>query len=108
NLPVSQFYKVTYDLEKPYNVYGGLQDNGSWYGPSNAPGGVNGRNWIPVGFGDGFSVVADLSDKNFLYWESQGGELQRYNKATLENKDIKPYPMKGEDKLRYNWNTPVY
>jgi photosystem II stability/assembly factor-like uncharacterized protein len=107
NLPVSQFYHVTIDYEKPYNVYGGLQDNGSWFGPSNGPGGIQGKEWTAVGFGDGFSVVADLTDKNMVYWDWQGGNISRFNKATNENKDIKPYPKSGEPKLRYNWNTPI-
>jgi photosystem II stability/assembly factor-like uncharacterized protein len=107
NLPVSQFYHVTVDYEKPYNVYGGLQDNGSWFGPSNARGGIQGREWTAVGFGDGFSVVADLTDKNIVYWDWQGGNITRFNKATNENKDIKVYPKSGEVKLRYNWNTPI-
>lgn len=108
NLPVSQFYHVTVDLEKPYNVYGGLQDNGSWFGPSNSPGGIDGGDWTPTGFGDGFSVVPDLADKNIVYWEWQGGNINRFNKVTNENKDIKPYEKKGDEKLRYNWNTPIY
>lgn len=107
NLPVSQFYHVTVDYEKPYNVYGGLQDNGSWFGPSIAPGGIQGKEWTAVGFGDGFSVVADLTDKNIVYWDWQGGNISRFNKSTNENKDIKPYPKSGEPKLRYNWNTPI-
>jgi photosystem II stability/assembly factor-like uncharacterized protein len=109
NLPVSHFYHVTLDNQKPYyNVYGGLQDNGSWYGPSNSPGGVRNADWRPTGFGDGFSVVSDLADPNIVYWESQGGSIGRFNKMTNENKDIQPMPLTGEDKLRFNWNTPIH
>jgi photosystem II stability/assembly factor-like uncharacterized protein len=108
NLPLSQYYHVTLDNQKPYyNIYGGLQDNGSWYGPSNSPGGIGNKDWKPTGFGDGFWVVSDLSNPNIVYWESQGGSIGRYNKQTQENKDIQPQPLKGEDKLRFNWNTPI-
>jgi photosystem II stability/assembly factor-like uncharacterized protein len=107
-LPVSQYYHIDFDMEKPYNVYGGLQDNGSWVGPSSSPGGIGPKDWQAVGFGDGFSVVSDRSDANILYWESQGGNVERYSKITHQNKDVAPYPLKGEDKLRWNWNTPIY
>jgi photosystem II stability/assembly factor-like uncharacterized protein len=108
NLPVSQYYHIDYDMEKPYNVYGGLQDNGSWIGPSSSPGGISVKDWQSIGFGDGFSVISDRSDDNIVYWESQGGNVERYNKVTHQNKDVEPYPLKGEDKLRFNWNTPIY
>jgi photosystem II stability/assembly factor-like uncharacterized protein len=108
NLPLAQYYHVAVDMESPYNIYGGLQDNGSWIGPSSAPGGVRGKDWEAVGFGDGFWVQPDYSDKNYIYWESQGGNINRLNRATNENKDIRPQPLKGEKKLRFNWNTPIY
>lgn len=108
NLPLAQYYHVAVDMESPYSIYGGLQDNGSWVGPSSAPGGVRGKDWTPVGFGDGFWVQPDYSDKNYIYWESQGGNINRLNRATNENKDIRPQPLKGEKKLRFNWNTPIY
>jgi photosystem II stability/assembly factor-like uncharacterized protein len=109
NLPVSQFYHVSYDLKKPfYNVFGGLQDNGSWMGPSNSPGGIKNSDWKSLGFGDGFHVIPDWSDENIIFWEWQGGNLTRFDKRTNESKDIKPQPLKGENKLRFNWNTPVH
>ncbi len=109
NLPVSQMYHVATDYEKPYyNVYGGLQDNGSWYGPSNSPGGIQNKDWQSVGFGDGFTVIPDLRNTDIVYWEMQGGGLGRYNKKNFENKDIKPQPLKGEGKLRCNWNSPIH
>lgn len=107
NLPVSQFYHVALDNQTPYNVYGGLQDNGSWYAPSSSPGGIENKDWVNCGGGDGFWVQPDGVDENVLYSESQGGAITRYNKKTGESKDVKPYPKAGEPKLRCNWNTPI-
>lgn len=108
NLPVSQFYHVSYDLELPYNVYGGLQDNGSWYGPSNVIGGsILNRDWKEVGFGDGFYVFRHREDKDIVYYSWQGGMLQRVNEKTKENAAIKPLPSEGEPPYRFNWNAAV-
>ena len=107
NLPVSQYYHVTTDNQSPYNVYGGLQDNGSWKGPSSAPGGIKNKDWRGVGGGDGFAVVADATDNNIIYSESQGGNINRINLKTGESKDVQPQQEKGEPKLRFNWNTPI-
>jgi photosystem II stability/assembly factor-like uncharacterized protein len=106
NLPLSQFYHVNVDNEKPYNVFGGLQDNGSWMAPSKAAGGITNASWKNVGFGDGFNVVRDPKDNNLLYWQWQGGNLRRMFLDTRENKDIKPYSLDGTT-LRYHWNTPL-
>ncbi len=108
SLPVSQFYHVSHDMEWPYNVYGGLQDNGSWKGPSRSPGGITSGDWQVVGSGDGFWAFADPRDANTLYVEYQGGMLSRVNVATGESKSIKPYAREGEEKLRFNWNTPIH
>jgi photosystem II stability/assembly factor-like uncharacterized protein len=107
NLPVAQFYHVTYDMQEPYNVYGGLQDNGSWMGPSQGRSGIQNRDWVNVGFGDGFNVFADPSDKNTVYSEWQGGKLLRYDRITNELKSISPRPKAGEPKYRFNWNAPA-
>ncbi|MEM4251860.1 MAG: glycosyl hydrolase, partial [Candidatus Bathyarchaeia archaeon] len=106
NLPVSQFYHVSADMSRPYNVYGGLQDNGSWTGPSQSPGGIQNSDWKNTGFGDGFYCFADPSDPNVIYSEYQGGRLLRYHRSTGETKFIAPFPKDGEPKLRFNWNTP--
>ena len=108
SLPVSQFYHVSHDTEWPYNVYGGLQDNGSWKGPSRSPGGISAGDWQLVGGGDGFWAFTDPQDANTLYVEYQGGFLSRVNVATGESKSIKPYAREGEEKLRFNWNTPIH
>jgi photosystem II stability/assembly factor-like uncharacterized protein len=108
SLPVSQFYEVSVDAAWPYNVYGGLQDNGSWMGPSSATGGVLNRDWRNVGFGDGFAVFPDPADPDLVYSEWQGGSLTRFRRSTGESKAIKPAPGPGEPALRFNWNTPVH
>ncbi|MEN0042768.1 MAG: glycosyl hydrolase [Pseudomonadota bacterium] len=108
NLPVSQFYHVAVDSRWPYNVYGGLQDNGSWAGPSQAPGGIQNKDWKNIGFGDGFWAFPDPNYDRILYTEYQGGQLKRVDRETLEIKRIQPAPEDGQDKLRFNWNTPLH
>ena len=108
SIPVSQFYHVQIDDASPYNVYGGLQDNGSWMTGSQSIGGIDNGDWINVGFGDGFWVQPDPMDKDVLYSEYQGGHASRVNKKTNEYLDIQPQPFQGEAKLRFNWNTPLY
>ncbi len=108
SLPVGQFYHVAYDMEVPYNVYGGLQDNSSWFGPSRRSGGIPNRLWQSLSGGDGFWAFADPSDPDIIYDEIQGGNLYRIRRSTLESKDIAPSPGKGEPKYRFNWNTPIH
>ncbi|MBP9104179.1 MAG: hypothetical protein KBF82_09970 [Chitinophagaceae bacterium] len=107
NLPVSQFYHVAMDEKKPYNLYGGLQDNGSWVGPSAAPGGVSNANWKAINGGDGFWVQPDPVNPDIVYAESQGGEVNRINRSTVKSVGIKPQQGATEEKLRWNWNTPI-
>jgi photosystem II stability/assembly factor-like uncharacterized protein len=106
-LPVGQFYHVSTDNKKPYNVYGGLQDNGSWMAPSSAPGGVPNAAWQSMYGGDGFWVQPDPTDEGFGYAESQGGNMGRVNLKTFKSVDVKPLQGVGEEKLRWNWNTPI-
>lgn len=107
NLPLSQFYHISVDDSEPYNVYGGLQDNGSWYGPSSSPGGVNARDWNSVGAGDGFRVLKHPT-KNIIYSEMQGAEnVWRYDVDRNRTKTIQPLPRKGDPDLRFNWNAPM-
>ncbi len=108
NLPVAQFYHISVDNEEPYNVYGGLQDNGSWIGKSQGINGITNCDWENVGYGDGFTVLPDPADKNILYWLYQGGQLMRFYKDTREIKEIKPFSDDPDVKLRFNWDTPVY
>jgi photosystem II stability/assembly factor-like uncharacterized protein len=108
NLPVSQFYHVSLDMDTPYHVYGGLQDNSSWVGDSAYPGGITSSRWENMYGGDGFWMFADPSDPNYIYAEYQGGEISRINRKTHESRNIKPLPLYKEGKLRYNWNTPIH
>ncbi len=107
NIPVSQFYHISVDDNEPYNIYGGLQDNGSWYGPSRSPGGIEARDWHNVGFGDGFRVLKHPS-KNIIYSEMQGAaNVWRYDIDKKQSKTVQPLPVQGDPKLRFNWNAPM-
>jgi photosystem II stability/assembly factor-like uncharacterized protein len=106
SLPVGQFYHVAADNKDPYNVYGGLQDNGSWMAPSSTPGGVGNANWSRLYGGDGFWTVPDADGKT-AYAEYQGGNMARIELATMKGESIQPKKTLKEDKLRWNWNTPI-
>ena len=108
NLPVSQFYHVSLDMDRPYHVYGGLQDNSSWVGDTQYPGGVTNDRWENMYGGDGFWMFVDTSDPDYIYAEAQGGEIGRVNRKTHETRNIKPLPHYNEGKLRFNWNTPIH
>ena len=83
NLPVSQYYRVAVDNERPYNIYGGLQDNGSVKVPSNGPrGAVTRDDWTMVGGGDGMYNVVDPEDSRWLYNASQLGAIQHFDAIT--------------------------
>ena len=108
NLPVSQFYHVSVDMDMPYHVYGGLQDNSSWVGDSQYPGGITNDRWENMYGGDGFWMFADTSDPTYIYAESQGGEIGRVNRKTHEARNLKPLPQYKEGKQRFNWNSPIH
>ncbi|NNG16884.1 MAG: hypothetical protein HKM89_10420, partial [Gemmatimonadales bacterium] len=108
NLPLAQFYHINVDMETPYNVYGGMQDNGSWRGPSSVweNGGIRNHHWDEVGFGDGFATLAIPDDAMTGYAMSQGGSLFRWDNRTGERKSIRPvHPDDVE--LRFNWNAGI-
>lgn len=107
-LPFSQYYHVSTDNRTPFWVYGGLQDNGSWVGPSKKVGGIKNSDWISVGYGDGFRVYPHPNDPNTVYSEMQGAEnIWRVDVSRSQAKTIKPYPEAGDPKLRFNWNSPL-
>ncbi|HKE28769.1 MAG TPA: hypothetical protein VKB88_40745 [Bryobacteraceae bacterium] len=115
NIPIGQFYQVFADNREPfYYLSGGLQDNGSWTGPSrNNQGAILNSDWTNVSGGDGFHVVNNL-DQPWLYLsESQGGGIVRTDLRTREQQDVSPQPRRndggpvGELKYRFNWNAPI-
>jgi photosystem II stability/assembly factor-like uncharacterized protein len=109
-IPLAQFYEIGFDYRKPYWIYGGLQDNGSWGAPmmTLTQQGVSNDEWIRVGGGDGFYNVVDPKDPNIIYTESQNGNIQRLNLATGESKSIRPRPEEGSsERYRFDWNSPI-
>ncbi|WP_425597909.1 WD40/YVTN/BNR-like repeat-containing protein [Ulvibacterium marinum] len=109
NLPVAQFYHISTDNEYPYNVYGGMQDNGSWRGPAYTwrRQGIRNSYWQEIAFGDGFDVVPDKDDSQFGYAMSQQGYVSRYDWKTGNNYTVRPTPPDAKTKLRFNWNAGI-
>jgi photosystem II stability/assembly factor-like uncharacterized protein len=109
NMDLGQFYHVTYDMQTPYNVYGGLQDNYTWGGPSAVRSrlGIANDDWRSIQGGDGFEAQVDPKDPRTIYAESQDGNIVRVDRVTNERKAIRPVAARGEPPLRWNWNTPI-
>lgn len=108
-IPLGQFYEIGLDMQKPYHVCGGLQDNASWCGPSQTlgPDGPTNDDWVRIVRGDGFYAQIDPTDSNTVYSESQDGHLLRRNMKTLEARSIMPYAREGEAPYRFQWNSPI-
>ena len=108
NLPLAQFYHINIDMQVPYNVYGGMQDNGSWRGPSSVwrNDGIRNAYWEELLFGDGFDVVPDPKRWYIGYAMFQGGYLARYDLRTGSTKLIRPIHPEGLE-LRFNWNAGI-
>jgi photosystem II stability/assembly factor-like uncharacterized protein len=110
NLPIAQYYAIDLDNRQPfYYVYGGLQDNNSWAGPSQTRNrqGITNSDWYVTVGGDGFYSAVDPTDPNTVYAESQNGGIIRYDVKTGEQKSIQPQAKFGEVNLRYNWSVPI-
>ena len=109
NLPVAQFYHISVDNEYPYNVYGGMQDNGSWRGPAYVwrSQGIRNDYWQEISFGDGFDVIPDRDDSRYGWSMSQQGYVSRYDWKTGNNYTVRPTHPDPEVKLRFNWNAAI-
>ncbi|NNK32449.1 MAG: hypothetical protein HKP02_04945 [Xanthomonadales bacterium] len=109
NLPLSQFYHIRVDDDQPYNIYGGLQDNGSWRGPSEVweNAGIRNLHWQEVGFGDGFDTLPDPENSRRGYVMSQGGMLFTWNLDNGEQRMIRPAPHEPGLELRFNWDAAL-
>ena len=107
DLPVSQYYRVSVDMAQPYNVYGGLQDNGSWMGPSETyrQAGILNSDWTRLGGGDGFVNIPDTTNNTIIYTESQYLGLSRFDTRTGERTAIRPGDPTGHIAGRRNWET---
>jgi len=114
NLPIAECYAVTFDVERPYNIYIGTQDNAALYGPSNhVPKDGGPDDWQHVyldrwGGGDAFFTYRDPSDRDTIYYESQNGGLRRKNMRTGRTREIKPEAGPGQLPLRFAWMTPFF
>ncbi|MFZ2287079.1 MAG: hypothetical protein WAV93_08860 [Bacteroidales bacterium] len=108
NLPLGQVYHVNVDNEVPYNIYGGLQDNGSWRGPAYSwhSGPLINEMYEFLMGGDGFDAMPVPGDSRYCYAQSQGGSLRRFDVTTGWNKSIRPV-ADGNEKLRFNWNSAL-
>jgi len=107
-MAIGQFYEIGLDMQKPYHICGGLQDNNVWCGPSATfdTRGIANSDWYTVGGGDGFYAQIDPADPNTVYAESQDGNLLRRNLKTHESRSIRPPAAEGE-RLRFQWNSPL-
>ncbi|MGB1230903.1 MAG: WD40/YVTN/BNR-like repeat-containing protein [Winogradskyella sp.] len=109
NLPVAQFYHINVDNEYPYNVYGGMQDNGSWRGPAYVwrAQGIRNSYWQEISFGDGFDVVPDRDNSRYGWSMSQQGYVSRYDWQTGNNYGVRPTHPNPDVRLRFNWNSAI-
>ena len=109
NLPIAQFYHINVDNDFPYNVYGGMQDNGSWGGPAYVwkAQGIRNSYWQELAFGDGFDVVPDKDNSRYGYAMSQQGYVSRYDRETGHSYGVKPTHSDANITLRFNWNSAI-
>jgi photosystem II stability/assembly factor-like uncharacterized protein len=108
-IAIGQFYEVGLDNERPYKICGGLQDNGSWCGPSMSltRDGIINSDWTLMPGGDGFYARIDYAEPWIVYTESQDGHLSRRDEHTSQQREIMPEAKAGEPHYRFQWNSPV-
>ncbi len=109
NLPVGQFYHIAVDNEFLYNVYGGMQDNGSWAGPAYVwkSQGIRNNYWQEISFGDGFDVIPDPENSRYGISTSQQGFAGIYDRQTGQFEIVRPTYPEGDAELRFNWNSAM-
>ena len=109
NLPLGQYYHIAVDNETPYNVYGGMQDNGTWTGPAYnwRFGGLRNDYYFEISGGDGFDPLPDPDDSRYGYSQSQEGFVQRYDKVSGHGKFVRPTHPDKDLRLRFNWNSAI-
>lgn len=109
NIPIGQFYAIGADNREPYRVYGGMQDNHSWMGPSATRHwiGIVNEDWKQIGFGDGMYQQPDPFNPRFVYSSSQNANMQRVDVETGDRLDIRPSPPEGEPPYRFDWTAPI-
>jgi photosystem II stability/assembly factor-like uncharacterized protein len=118
NIAAGEVYDIAVDMREPYRVYAGMQDNQTWGGPSatridpdawlddRKHDGITNGEWYSLGGGDGFHVAVDPTDPDIVYYESQGGNIDRLNLATGRERVLRPGAREGQPDFRFNWNTP--
>ena len=109
-LPLGQFFAIGLDMAEPYNIYGGLQDNGIWRGPVRTlyRQGISNEDWFELGGGDGSYVAVDPVDPHIVYFTSQYGNLVGFDSRTNESRSIKPVPESGDPRYRFDWTPPLF
>jgi len=108
-IAIGQYYEIGLDNEKPYQICGGLQDNGSWCGPSMslARDGITNEDWTLMPGGDGFYAEIDNVEPWIVYTESQDGHISRRDAHTGQQREIMPEAKAGEPHYRFQWNSPM-
>src|SRR5574341_2545767 len=109
NFAIGQFYDIGLDMREPYYVYGGLQDNHSWMGPSATRHweGILNDDWREIGFGDGMYQQVDPTSHRYVYSDASDGGFTRVDAETGDILDIVPAPPQGEVEYRWDWDAPI-
>lgn len=109
NIPIGQFYAIGVDMRDPYYIYGGMQDNHSWMGPSANRRwiGIINDDWSQIGFGDGMYHRPDPTNYRYVYSNSQNGGMTRLDPKTGDLLDIRPRPKRESNEYRFDWVTPI-